>query len=468
MAITLSGKAKLDAQNFAAAIQSGTDLAYEGVLEPVEGTILTVMRAAADAGQTYAAKGNDLAEMMQNMVAAAQQAQASTPDLLPVLKQAGVTDSGGQGFVYILEGALRFLQGDSLEIEADEGSSPANLPAKMVANLQHLPVPKDGYGYDVQFLIQGEGLDLEVIRNEINQLGWSSLVVGDEQMIMVHVHTHDPGASLSFGVKHGVINDVVVENMAAQAKIFSETRVQALDTPSPAFADDFGFDQNDYIEFVEGLSTLIFVSGAGFARIFESLGATQVITTSPNYLPGKEKLLEIVRRLGTQEVLILPNNGNVAMVARQVQAIANQHVEIVPTRSMPQGVTALLSFNKDAALSENVRRMTYAFKPIQTIEVTTAARGSTLAGFVITPGDVVGMLDSKMVGVGQSHEEVIMDILTEQMSIGVEVITLYYGESIELEQAQDLATRIEAEFSEFEIEVYDGGQPHCQYIIALE
>ena len=455
----------LTPQNFAVATQTGAEIAYQGVFEPVEGTILTVMRATSQAARRYAALGNDLTAMFEEMVRAAKKAQSSTPDLLPVLKAAGVTDSGGQGFVYILEGALRFLREQPLDEDVAIHAKDQH-PVLVSPNVEALPIPEAGYGYDVQFLLHGTRLNVDILRTEIDKFGWSTLVVGNEHRVKVHIHTHDPGLVLSVGVKHGPISNVVVENLQMQAETFIEAqhREQQTINQTDAGPDDV----DDPFEFSEGIGILAIVSGPGFARIFESLGATQVVMSNAKLNANMQDLLQKVQQVGTQEVIILPNSGNVILAAQHVRSVANQSVEIIPTRNMPQGIAALLAFKKDESLLTNAGRMKRALHDVQTIEITQVSLSSELAGVSFQRGDIVGMINNQVIAKGKQYDQVVLDILAKQPMDVMEIVTFYFGEEISKDEAETLGDQVKTSYPNVEIEIYDGGQPHYRYIIVLE
>jgi len=434
----LQGQITFTAIDFARAAQLATAQAYQSVIEPVEGTILTVARAVADTAQQRAQNNTDLTTLFSDVLSAAKIAQASTPSLLPVLKEAGVTDSGGQGLVYLVEGALRYLQGQPVDV------APVNAEALVRATVE---MTDDAYGYDVQFLIRGSGLDVAEIRNHIDSIGWSTLVVGDEQLVKVHVHTEDPGVPISYGAQQGIVSDVVVENLDEQAQTFAYQSQQ-----------------------VGQLAAAVAVAaGQGFARIFESLGVSRVVAGGQTQNPSVEDLLAAINQVPADNVVVLPNNSNVILAAQQAQkSVVDKNVAVLSTHTIPQGIAAMLTFNQQVDLDTNMQRMTEAAQQVQTIAVTHVTRDSKFNGFKMKTGDVIGLLDNELVSTGQNVDEVSMNVLA-RMDINLyEIATIYFGHDCFLEQAQALADKITARYPDLDVEVHEGGQPHYDYIISME
>ncbi len=450
----IAGQATFTAEDFAHAILLGVDQAYKSMVAPVEGTILTVAREAAEAAQKGIQDSHDLLVLLKKMVNAAEVAQANTPELLPVLKEAGVTDSGGQGLVYILEGALRFINDEP--VEADSAI------ATMFQLQSDLKVDRQAFGYDVQFLIQGRNLNVTDIRAHIDSLGSSTVVVGGENLVKVHVHTSDPEAPISYGAGLGVLRDVVVENMEQQVRDFVRERLAASSRPvSVATAGRFkGTDTN--------VGTVAVVPGDGLAQIFHSLGVSQVLLGGQTMNPSTQVLLDAVGQVEAENVLILPNNGNVILAAQQLERLSKKKVRLIPTKSVPQGIAALLAFNCQNDLETNAQRMFEAAQQVQTIAITRAGRASAVNGLHIKAGDLIGLLDEELVSVGQDDVKVVLEILTGLDLETYEVLTIYYGQTSSQELAEILAKEIGKHSPRLEVETYRGGQPYYQYIISLE
>jgi DAK2 domain fusion protein YloV len=441
---SLDGKATFSVQEFAQAAQEACDIAYQGVVKPVEGTILTVAREAARAAWEAADHTQDVIELLAQVVETAEATNAFTPELLPVLKEAGVVDAGGQGLVYILEGALRYLRGESLAIDTEMDA---------VVDLKSTPgAGEEGYGYDVQFLIKGESLNVDEIRKTIGAMGESTLVVGDARLVKVHVHVHDPGIPISYGVSRGIISDVIVENMEAQYQEFVMGRARA------AVAT----------EEVTDIATICVAPGDGLERVFESLGASAIVQGGQTMNPSTQEILDAIGSVDAEKVLVLPNNSNIILAARQAADLSSKHVIVVPTKTVPQGISALLAFNYQADIQSNAERMIHAASEIQTIEVTRAVRSTQVNGIDVTQGDIIGLLNDQLVAAGQDYAAVVLDVLSQTSTDDYEVATIYFGQDTTQMEASALADLIVEEYPHLEIEVYEGGQAHYRYILSLE
>jgi DAK2 domain fusion protein YloV len=441
---SLDDRPTFSAREFAVAAQEACDTAYKGVVKPVEGTILTVAREAARAAREAADRTDDVVELLARVVEAAETTNALTPELLPVLKEAGVVDAGGQGLVYILEGALRCLRGESVEMDVTMDA---------VVDLKStLGAGQVGYGYDVQFLIQGTSLDVDEIRRRIDAMGESTLVVGDQRLVKVHVHVQDPGIPISYGVSQGVIGDVVVENMEDQYQDFVMHRGRA------AVAT----------EEITNIATICVAPGDGLKRVFESLGASAIVHGGQTMNPSTQEILRAIERVAAEQVLLLPNNSNVILAARQATELTKKQVIVVPTKTVPQGISALLAFNYQAGLETNAERMARAAGEIQTVEVTRAVRSTHFNGISVTEGDVIGLLDDRLVAAGVDYWAVVLDVLGQVSTDDYEVATIYYGQDATPEEANALADHIGQRYPNFEIEVHEGGQAHYRYILSLE
>jgi len=452
MARHLDNKEWLTASDLAAALEEGVRTAYKGVIRPVEGTILTVAREAAEEASLAAGRTTDLSVVLERAVRRAWDALARTPDLLPVLAEAGVVDAGGQGLCVILEGMMRTLRGEVM------GESAAVATTVMGPAFAAEAVPEEEYGYDVQFLIVGQNLDVEAIRRDIDAMGTSTLVVGDSEMVKVHVHVPDPGVPLSYAVRLGSLRDVVVEDMQAQYREFVRAREQA--RPAPAMMVS-GAPPRE-------VGVVAVVSGDGLEKVFMSLGASAVVPGGQTMNPSTEEILRVVESLPTPKVVILPNNGNIILAARQAQELSQKEVVVVPTRSIPQGVAALLAFNHQAGLEENAETMERAAREVHTGEVTTATRDASLNGVQVRQGQIIGLQDDQLVVSGDTVDEVVEALLDRMGVADLEIVTLYYGAGVRQEEAEALAARLQEKYPDQTFEVVYGGQPHYFYILSAE
>jgi len=451
----------LDADLLVKALREATDTAYRGVIKPVEGTILTVAREATEEAEAaYQATRNPL-EILERAVARAQDALARTPDLLPILQKAGVVDSGGSGLVYILEGMLRYLRGEEIEVERAKPAAVEHLEATLA------PSDELGYGYDVQFVLKGQNLDVNKVRAAIDSMGWSTLVVGDQDAIKVHVHVHDPGIPLSYGISLGTLSDIVVENMQEQYQEYLRERAGLTSQPVYSLASTPEvsgpeLDEND-------IGVVAIASGDGLARVFRQLGAAELVMGGQTNNPSTQEILDAIQRVPTHNVIVLPNNKNIILAAEQAARLAtNQHVVVVPTRSMPQGISALLPYDPKGKLDEVVDAMRLAKDNVVTGEITTATRSVELNGVNVAKGQIIGLIDGALSVAGDNVSDVLRGILNQMCSVECELITLYYGNGIRESEARRVMDELRQIYPEREFELVYGGQAHYHYIVSAE
>ena len=450
----LDKKPTFTASDLAAALQGASRLAYRAVLKPVEGTILTVVKDCAEAAAASAARGSDLVGLMQEVVSAARQSVARTPDLLPILKQAGVVDSGGEGFCTLLEGIWRYIRGEATMPVGADLSRTSRLPASKKGRVS----VEEEYGYEVVFLLRGEHLDVGTIRQGIIDLGGvSTVVAGDERMLKVHTHTPWPGKILDYGVNLGSLLDINIENLQEQSLAYAADSAaeHTADSPEP-------------IPMAHPIAVVAVVSGAGFEQVFKGLGVSTLVEGGQTMNPSTEELLRAVNDVTADQVILLPNNGNVILSARQVIGLSSKEVYIVPAETMPQGIAALQTFNFEADFDANAQAMSEAIKAVQTAEITTAVRSVHMEGVRVREGDFIGLINGNLVVAASTKATVVRDTLQRMNLDHYEIVTLYYGEDETLEDAQETARRIKQTYSHIEIDVVNGGQPYYAYIISAE
>jgi uncharacterized protein len=451
-----------NATQMAAACKVAEEYAYNAVRDPVEGTILTVSREGMAAVIERAQNEPDapLRPLLEDLVEAAKASLQRTPDLLPVLKDAGVVDSGGTGWLYIMEGMLRFLEGKPVKVSEDSMSTNAS-----AANWQDALVPEDeeGYGYDVQFLIHGDDLDVAKIRDDIDAMGWSTLVVGDPQLVKVHVHVHNPAEPINYAVATlgAEIDDIVVENMQMQYQGYVQARVER---------------ESGVVNQVEGVAIVTVVTGDGLQRIFQNeFQASYIIQGGQTMNPSTEDFVAAIDALDNHKIVLLPNNKNILMAAQQAAKIAavnmDKKVEVVATRTLPQGIAAMMSYMNAAdandleAISENMRE---AMHEVITVEITEATRTVKLDGVDINEGQIIGIVDGKLVEAGDDMTGVITATLKRTMSPSSELVTLYYGSQESEASAAALVGALAEAFEDVEFEAVSGGQPLYPYLISVE
>ncbi len=455
---SLDSKPSFGASDLAQAMHEASETAYKGVLKPVEGTILTVSRAVADAAEMSRREDDDLLFILERIVVAAKEAVANTPNLLPVLKQAGVVDSGGQGLTVIFEGMLRYLYGESLDASRDR-------VAEAVIDLKE-KVPPDaaidagdvaqGYSYDVQCIITGHGMNVEEARARIGEMGLSTLVVGDAETIKVHVHVPRPSAVLAYAETIGRLHDVVVEDMAAQYQQYLLGR-----SAPPIQAPLYNVEHGD-------IATLAVVPGDGLIRVFQSLGTTAVVPGGQTMNPSTQDFVKLLEAIPVDKAILLPNNSNVVMTARQAAEICRKSVVVVPSKTIPQGIAAMLAFNEQRSLEANAQAMEAATHHVLTGEITTATRAIEYNSVKVEEGHVIGLLNDELTAANDTIEETLFTLLDQMDAEDLEIVTLYYGNGLTVAEAETVGAAIHAKYSNLEVEIVEGGQPHYYYIISAE
>ncbi len=455
----LDKKNTFTALDLAGAFQEAAKLAYRAVIRPVEGTILTVIREVAEAAQHGAAQGEDIVAQMQEIVTAARQAVAKTPDLLPTLKQAGVVDAGGQGLATLLEGIWRYTRGEAIQTDIT------------VAPRQQTEVKKgrvsveEEFGYEVVFLVRGQNLNVEEIRDTIIKMGGvSTVVAGDAKLLKVHTHTLTPGKILDYGVSLGSLMDINIENLQEQSLRYeAESKAEHAGEEAQVAGDE----EQSQRELGE-VATVVVAAGEGWVRLFESLGVGAIVPGGQTMNPSTQELLAAVEQVASPKVILLPNNGNVILSARQVASLTQKEVHVVPTDTMPEGVSALLAFNYEADFQTNCATMDSAAKRVQTAEITTAVRSVQIDGLHVREGDVIGLLNGRLVVADTDTLIVIRQTLQRMKAEQYEIFTLYYGEEVSQEEAEKTARQIKSWYPAQEIEVLSGGQPYYAYILSAE
>ncbi len=448
MAEGLSDKQRFTIADFALALDAGSRLAYTAVTKPVEGTILTVIREVAAAVKRKAKRLRNLASLLSVAVDAALEAVAKTPSLLPVLREAGVVDAGGQGLYVMLEGALRYLRGDVIPAQTLAPRDPEAHWLEATASLH--AAPETHFGYCTEFLLEGEHLDREAVIKKMLSLGDSVLVVGDESLLRVHVHTADPGAALTYGSGLGTLNKVKVDNIQAQADRFvSGPRAQVMEPAPP-------------------VGVVLVAAGPGLEEVARSLGASAVVRGGQTMNPSIESILNAVESCPSPQVVILPNNKNVVLAANQAAQHARKKALVVPTTTFPQGIAALLALSPEASLEENVTAMEVARRSVRTAEVTRAVRGALINGLRIRQGQAIALVDGELCVAEDSLSAAVRACLSRCLTSESSLATLYYGADVSIEEATALKEELSSEHPSLEIELVAGGQPHYCYILSVE
>jgi DAK2 domain fusion protein YloV len=445
----LAEKESITGSDLVNALQLASTVAYKGLSNPVEGTILTVIKAAAAAAQAHATTvSDDVVSVLEATVDAAKESVANTPTLLPVLKEAGVVDAGGQGLYTLFEGALHYLKGETEQLKLRRPwmiASSIPLTAKVPQMVGVTEVP---YGYCTNFLIKGQGLEPEKLRKSLEKKGQSVIVIGDDSAIRVHIHTLDPGEVMHHLVSQGTLHQISIRNMDEQYQDFLEMQKERM----PAV----------------DIAIVAVVAGEGLSNVFASLGATAIVPGGQTMNPSTKDLLQAVELVASGKVIILPNNKNIVLTASQVQSLTTKKIEVVPAKTIPQGVAALLAFDYEADLETNVQNMNKATSVVKSIEVTRAIRSTRLGGFDIKRRQAIGFLDGALVAVSDKPEDVLNEVLAKVNLDEAEVITIYYGADTTQAEAERVDAAISQEHPELQVEVIQGGQPHYNYIVSVE
>ena len=440
----------LDGQRLAAALELGREQAYKAVVQPVEGTILTVISTAARAARSTAGSGGSLIEVLESVSVASRESVALTPTMLPVLRQAGVVDAGGHGLAIILEGLRRSAAGDKSPPTEIPPPDPVGVDEhEGIVSTDFLQAAEEEiYGYCTQIVVQGTDLDVGDIRERVSAMGRSVVVVGDDTVANVHVHAEDPGPVVSLGVSLGVLGRVKIENMDAQRAEYSAARRSEVATGS--------------------VGVLAVAAGDGLKSVFESLGAASVLAGGDTMNPSVRELVDAIEQLPAESVVVLPNNKNIVPAARQAAELASKEVGVVPTRSIPHGAAAMLAFDPQVAASLNVERMTEATESVRYGEVTTAVRTAEIDGISVQQGDTIGLLDGRLVVTGDDPSQVLVSVVERAEPERGGIVTLYSGDPVSEEAAQAAEVAVQQVLSGVDVELVSGGQPHYHYLFSVE
>ncbi len=446
----LAGKESSTGSDLADSLLQASMMAYKGLSNPVEGTILTVIKDASSAAEAEAAGGsNDLISVMSATVNAAKESVANTPSLLPVLREAGVVDAGGQGLYIILEGALLYLKG---EVEQMQFRKPwiiaSSTPLAATRTPQMIAADEEAYGYCTEFMLKGEGLNPDKIRTKLEKKGESLIVVGDESTVRIHIHTLDPGTVVRYATSMGTAHQVSIRNMDEQHQDYlaiQKERAPAVD-----------------------VAIIAVVSGDGLSEVFTSLGVTAVVLGGQTMNPSTKDLLQAVESADSDKIIILPNNKNIVPTANQVSSLTEKIIEVVPTVTIPQGIAALLAFDYEADLETNTQLMEKAKSAVKSIEITRAVRSTQLGGLSIKKKQAIGFLDGDLVAAGENITDVLAEVLARLDLGGAEVITIYYGADTKPAEAEQVSVAIREQHPQLQVEVVRGDQPHYNYIVSVE
>nr|WP_207896795.1 DAK2 domain-containing protein [Baia soyae] len=469
----LAGNETMSPRQLAEAFQRGVETAYKAVLKPVEGTILTVAREAAEAGVKRSRSTNDPIEVLEAVVNEAKVTLDRTPEMLPVLKQAGVVDAGGEGLLLVYKGMLSVLTG---EVVADQPATKEDLPSlESLAEMAHhdnaqakIDPATIENGYCTEFMVDLKTTRRPVdafsegdFREELSQFGDSLLVISDEELVKVHIHAEHPGDALSYAQKYGDLIKIKIENMREQYATATEGHTSSHSHGSKVEKPAIEVEKKPY-----GIVSI--VAGSGVADIMRSLGVDVVIEGGQTMNPSTEDIVKAIGQIHAEHIIILPNNKNIIWTAEQVGEVVDVPVTVLATKTIPQGLASLLAFDKDATPEANKTNMTSAYKAIRSGELTYAVRDTQIDEHQIKQGDYLGITEGKIEVVGQDLMDTAFTLLGEMAVDGADVVTVIYGQDVSSDQADELTKRLGDAYPDVEIEVHDGGQPLYYFLFSVE
>lgn len=444
----------LDNERFVEAFNAGVKTAYKAVMKPVEGTILTVAKDSADKASESSKENESIIAIMEDVLTEAKASLKRTPDLLPVLKEVGVVDSGGQGLVYVYEGFLAALKGESIEVKTEDTVDTENFVNDTHEFDDFMTVDDIKYGYCTEFMVRFEedkrDFDEETFKNEMSEFGDSLLVISDDEIVKVHVHTETPGEAFTYGQSYGELIKVKAENMREQFRTIQEKK--GTDTEKKSY----------------DTAVITVSSGSGINKLFKSIGVTHVINGGQTMNPSTEDIMNIIKDEDVKQVIILPNNKNIIMAAEQAEALLDIPAVVVPTRSIPEGLVSMLSFSPDASLEDNKDAMVSSLEFVKTGQVTYAVRDTKIDGIEIKKGQHMGISDGKITSADDSRADALKGLVLSMLDDETEIVTILIGDSGEQSEVDRVIETAENEFEDVEFEVHKGEQPVYSYLISVE
>lgn len=453
----------IDAPVLARAFQKATETAYKAVMKPKEGTILTVAKGLSDKMNELACENGDLEEILGQVLEHGRYVLSQTPEMLPVLKEAGVVDSGGQGLIEVLSGIYDCLLGKEIDLTAALGTTTT---AKVEADTTQADIK---YGYCTEFIINiekkfdnGDELNFKAY---LESIGDSIVVVADDEIVKVHVHTNDPGLAIQKALTYGSLSRMKIDNMREEhkEKLIKEAQKAEAEKKAAEEAAKKPAEPKKKYGFIS------VSAGAGLSEIFEGLGVDVVIEGGQTMNPSTEDMLNAIDKVNAENVFILPNNSNIILAANQAQSIVtDNNVYVVPSKTIPQGITALINFDESADAEANFDNMSSEMKNVKTGQVTYAVRDTSMDGKEIKQNDIMGIGDKTILSVGKDIEETTIDMLSQLIDDDSELISVYYGEDVSSEQVDSLTAKIEETYPDLDLEVHSGGQPIYYYIVSVE
>ena len=445
---SIEGKEQISTEDLAKAFKNGSDTAYKAVIKPIEGTILTVVRESGEYAIKAAKKEKDLLKFLEMVIDEANKSLERTPELLKNLKEAGVVDSGGKGLVLIYEGMYEALKGNPIKAKDLNDSNVSEVKqAGTSINTEDIK-----FCYCTEFILESNSISDTEIRDIMLKYGDSLAVVGDEGIIKVHVHTNDPGLVLQDALKHGQLVTIKIENMKLQHE---NTLVGDTDEIAQSVEEkEYGF-----------IATSM---GEGLAKIFKDFGVEYIIEGGQTMNPSTEDFMKAIDSINAKNIFIFPNNSNIIMAANQAKELSDKNIIVIPTKNTPQGFTALVNFNADASVEENEQALMESLTMVKSGQVTFAVRDTVMNDVEVKEGNIIGIAESKLMDAGDSVDEITTSLVEKLVDEDSAIITLFYGEDVTEEDANNLRDELEEKFEDLDIELYYGGQPLYYYLISVE
>ena len=450
----LEGKTSVDSVEFANAFVEGSKAAYKAVMKPTEGTILSVIRAASEA----AVKSNktDIVELLSEIVVEAKVMLDKTPDLLPALKKAKVVDSGGMGLYIILQGMYDALK-DGIKAEIKDISAKGSAGASAQA-IEDIDIK---FGYCTEFIILGDASKAKGFQDEIEPLGDSMIVVGYDDVIKVHIHTNDPGLVLSKAVAVGELSKIKIDNMREEHREVLMSKEEYAKTNSEEVETEVVMEKKKY-------AFISVAMGEGITHVLKDLGVDYVIEGGQTMNPSTQDMMECISKLNADHIFILPNNKNIIMAATQAAEISDKDVRVIPTKSIPQGITCITMFNAEHEVDENEAALMEALELVKTGSVTYAVRDTEMDGIEIKEGNMLGLIEGKINKVGEDYFEVAEEVLESMIDEDSELITIFYGKDVDESKIEEFTEKLEEKYEDCDVQFYKGDQPLYYFIMAVE
>ena len=449
IAKSIEGKDKLSSEDLARALKNGSDTAYKAVIKPIEGTILTVVRESGEFAIKASKKESDILKFLEAVIKEASASLERTPELLKNLKEAGVVDSGGKGLVLIYEGMYEALKGNPINVK-DANSNQVQTVQTGSNSVQTEDIK---FCYCTEFILESDTVSDTTIRDIMLGYGDSLAVVGDEGIIKVHVHTNDPGLVLQEALKHGQLVTIKIENMKVQHE---NTLVENADIEMAPAAEEkeYGF-----------IATSM---GDGLAKIFKDFGVDYIIEGGQTMNPSTEDFMNAINKINAKNIFVFPNNSNIIMAANQAKEISEKNIVVIPTKNTPQGFTALVNFNAEASVEENEQALMESLGFVKSGQVTYAVRDTVMNDIDVKEGNIIGIAEGKLLSAGEGVDEITTNLVEKLVDEDTAIVTLFYGEDVSEESANELRDLLEEKFEDIDVELYYGGQPLYYYLISVE